>query len=339
MGDGFKRVQAGQRLAIPARAYNAMLETAEAYQRNKTSGGDGTGQGGYSSSVYIKNSSGSDAARFDVLGISDVVFSPADSDALPQFKNKVVLTGVIPTSVDHAGGRFVICQEPIANGSIGSAFAHGVCQVQINVTDDTHKFADVKDSDHALLDSAASGAVSILWKESGTGTKWAVVRFGSSGGGGDSIVWVKVIEMPVYTIGGVTGRSYYTCRFVGDGTETYNPATTYAEFAECIGSDNLKYVSKSAGNIGHDPVSSPTYWEQSEEIKIQYALDYRNVANFDIRDCATWIEVGEIAEVVSRVVNENTEYYFRQNLNYAGTRELATLRYNPDAKIMQAVFK
>jgi hypothetical protein len=182
MGDTFKRVQAGQKLAVSARAYNAMLETTEAYQRSRLNGGAGVAAEGQAQLVLVKNSSGSDTLQFDVLGVSGVLFSPADSDALKQFKKAVTLTGEMPSTASHECGRFVICAESIPNGSIGKAYAHGVCQVKINVISEADNFADVKDGDHTLLDSSGSGAVSILWKESGTGTKWAVVRFGASGG-------------------------------------------------------------------------------------------------------------------------------------------------------------
>jgi len=59
--------------------------------------------------------------------------------------------------------------------------AGGVVQVQIDVTDANHGYADVKASDNTKLASGASGSAVILWKESGTGTKWAIIRIG----GGD----------------------------------------------------------------------------------------------------------------------------------------------------------
>ena len=219
MGDGFKRVQPGQRLAIPARAYNAMLETAEAYQRNKTSGGDGTGQNGNSNSVYIKNNSSyADVDRFGILGISDVVFSPADADALPQFKNKVVLTGDIPNIAAHSGGRFAICEEPIPHGSIGRALVYGVSPVQINVIDETNIFADIKDYGYAYLNSTSSGAVSILWKEAGTGLKWAIVKLGTDN---TSIVRARVYSYP-------SGSTLYVQRYNSIGM-LIDPPGQYGE--------------------------------------------------------------------------------------------------------------
>jgi hypothetical protein len=91
----------------------------------------------------------------------------------------------------------VICAEPIANGSIGAAWAGGVCQVQIEVSDADHAYADVSDGQLTRLASAESGPCTILWKQSGTGTKWAVIRFGGAGGGGaaggDRIAYVKTL--------------------------------------------------------------------------------------------------------------------------------------------------
>ena len=55
--------------------------------------------------------------------------------------------------------------------------------MQIDVTDEDHEYADVATADMAKLASATSGAAHILWKETGTGTKWATVRLGKGAGG------------------------------------------------------------------------------------------------------------------------------------------------------------
>ncbi len=75
-------------------------------------------------------------------------------------------------------GRFVILAEPLADGEIGRAFAHGVCPVKINVEDESHTFADIEDAQTHYLKSGTSGAAQILWAESGTGEVWAIVRLG-----------------------------------------------------------------------------------------------------------------------------------------------------------------
>ena len=94
--------------------------------------------------VLVKNTSGADRARFEILGISAPVFTPTDN--LEEFRNRVVLSGVCPVKVD------------VANAN--------------------HWHADIADNSAANLKSGGGGAAQILWKESGTGVKWAVVRLG-----------------------------------------------------------------------------------------------------------------------------------------------------------------
>jgi len=105
-----------------------------------------------------------------VLAISDSVFAPTDAE----FKNRDVLGGVTPTASPH--GRFVIAAEPIKAGSIGAAFAAGVCPVQIDVTDDEHSQGDTALSTTEHLESRHGGAAAILWRSGGTGVQWAIVR-------------------------------------------------------------------------------------------------------------------------------------------------------------------
>ena len=62
------------------------------------------------------------------------------------------------------------------------AMALGLCPVKITVENEDHAFADVNDGEAATLKSTATGAAQILWKEDGTGEKWAVVRLGVPAG-------------------------------------------------------------------------------------------------------------------------------------------------------------
>lgn len=176
-GDAFKRVRSNDKLEIPAAAWNACLDAAEAHRNGQNGpGGAGNRQFRQADIVLVKNSSGSDVARFGVLGISGVVFTPTDS--LPAFQDQVAFTGVTPTTASHKG-KFLVCLDPISNGKVGRAWIAGVCQVDIDVTDASHLFADVKDSDRTKLASSGSGSARILYTPGGTGTKSCVVRFGN----------------------------------------------------------------------------------------------------------------------------------------------------------------
>ena len=177
MGDAFRKVRTGEALAIPANAYNAFIDAALDCRQRQTIGGGRQPSYRQASIVLVRNDSEADVGQFGVLGISGVVFDPAT--ALEGFQGRVALTGVTPFAGTHEG-RFVIAAEPIRSGEIGSAYADGVCQVQVNVTDASHDYAEIANGDSAKLSSAASGSTYIIWKEAGIGVKWAVVRFGFS---------------------------------------------------------------------------------------------------------------------------------------------------------------
>ena len=178
MGDALKKVQSGERFRIPPAAYNAFVDAALDYQQRRQNSGAGTGGSAPRGTVYVRNESGADVGRFAVLGIDAPSVLPSISEE--GFQEHLILDGVTPAAGTHEG-RFVIMAEPIAAGEIGQAYASGVCQVQVNVADEAHEYADIADGDAAELASGSSGAC-ILWKEPGTGTVWAIVRLGSSAG-------------------------------------------------------------------------------------------------------------------------------------------------------------
>jgi len=174
MGDHLKKVRPGQPLDIPAATFNTFVDAARDYlQRQQATSGKPTQSFRQTGIVPVKNASGADAARFTVLGIDSPILSP--SEAPDSFANQVAFVGVTATA-SHAG-KFVVLLEPIADGEIGKACVAGVCPAVVNVTDAGHQFADIA-AGQPVLASCASGSALILWKDSGTGLKWAVVRLG-----------------------------------------------------------------------------------------------------------------------------------------------------------------
>lgn len=179
-GDVLKKVKSGDPLRIPAQTFNTFIDVAKDFNSRKMCGGQ-FAQREFSPSgvVLVKNNSGSDCDRFNVLGIDGLVFTPTDS--LESFKNKVAFKGVTPSQAAHIG-KFVILQEPIKAGEIGSAWITGFCPVQVDMINANHRFADIADGDSAALRSSSAGAAQILWVESGTGIKWAAVQIGLPAG-------------------------------------------------------------------------------------------------------------------------------------------------------------
>ncbi len=177
MADTFRKVAPGERLTIPARTYNAFVDAARDFQGRQMGQEQGaTPTGKNAGTVLVRNDSGADRERFDILGIDGPIFTPDDDE--DAFKNQVALAGVVPTLNDHAG-KFVILLEPLASSELGWAYISGACLVLLDVGDESHTFADVADNDCDVLKTAATGSAQILWKEEGTGQLWGVVRLGN----------------------------------------------------------------------------------------------------------------------------------------------------------------
>jgi len=199
VNDPFRRANTGERLDISAQAWNAMLEAVRARSLGRSEaagvpqalavadrGGDAT--------VLVRNDSGSDRSRFDVLGVASVIFGPADN--LAEFQDNAALAGAVPAAASHKG-RFAVLLEPIPAGVIGRAALNGLVVARLNVSAAADAagiaVADVKDGDATQLDLQAGGTAQVLWRESGTGTKWALLRLGggTGGAGGGTALEVK----------------------------------------------------------------------------------------------------------------------------------------------------
>jgi hypothetical protein len=165
--------------ALTARFYNDTVDVQAAFKSGRL------GVGGQQQSlarqlgldiVRVKNTSETDAPLGGVLGLSSWIFDPGDG--LPQFKSQGAnFTCVSPVEADHFGS-FVVPVETIAAGRIGWAAISGVCKVQLDVDDTTDMFAHPITADFNKLQAGPVGTCRILVKESGTGTKWALVQLG-----------------------------------------------------------------------------------------------------------------------------------------------------------------
>lgn len=183
--DQLTNVRQGDKLRIPAATWNELLAVAQAERDREQSINDMLARALPAFGVLkVKNNSGSNAPRFGILGLETPIITPTAN--LDEFKQRLQMLGTTPTTAAHTG-KFCILYEPLAPGAIGWAFVSGAAICQIDVTVDTHTNADVKDGDRTKLASAATGLASILWKESGTGTKWALVRLGAGGGSDEKV--------------------------------------------------------------------------------------------------------------------------------------------------------
>jgi hypothetical protein len=216
MGDDFRKVRPGDKFRMPAKAYNAFIDMARDWQdrQHDAESSAQAGSGPDSTVVLVKNATGVDQSRFAVLGISGPIYTPDDN--LDSFKNKLAFVGAVPTTASYTC-KFAILLEPAVNGAIVRAVVAGVVAVQVDISDANHSFAEVKDSSSVSLKSAAIGSAQILWKQSGTGLKWALVRLNSPLAGtlanpatlGSAAEGSESVATNTWTRDGITSGSNY----------------------------------------------------------------------------------------------------------------------------------
>lgn len=159
---------------LTATNWNQLVDAARLAVKQVQTGGDVLEWTRQATIVRVRNDSGSDVSRFGVLGVKGGV-AIAPTDKLAEFQATPVLT-TETLAATHAG-KFVVAIEPIANGKIGRAVASGVVVCQVSVTTSGDAFAE---AGTGVLTTGATGSARVLYVESGTGTKWAVVRIGEA---------------------------------------------------------------------------------------------------------------------------------------------------------------
>ncbi|TXG97041.1 MAG: hypothetical protein E6R08_07975 [Nevskiaceae bacterium] len=191
MGDPFKKVQRGEPLRIPAETFNTFIDAAKDFrQRTQNRGQSSLANFADSGIVPVKNASGGDRDRYDVLGIERPIFLPSEN--LLSFTNQLAVIGVTPDEDKHVG-RFVVLLEPLKSGLIGRGLISGVTPVRLNVLNPEHAWADIEDGESDSLRTDTAGSAFILWRDSpGSGyggygygygyygsLTWALVRIGN----------------------------------------------------------------------------------------------------------------------------------------------------------------
>jgi len=150
-----------------ARHANLVADAAEASVRTKPPN--------YAQQVFqpsnnvlsLRNDSGGDLLAGACLEIGDPLLTDTDPD-------NVWHEGLTPTPDENLS--IAIALDAVPDGEIGDRLflVSGFCYAPINVTSEAHTFADPS-SGTTVLQSGTSGRAKIVWKESGTGTKNALL--------------------------------------------------------------------------------------------------------------------------------------------------------------------
>jgi hypothetical protein len=201
MGDAFRKVRPGEKLQIPAAAWNTLMDVAQSHVRSQRGTNSGDVSGPDRDLVWVRNDSGSDLDRFAVVGLDVPLILPTENaDA---FKERTAFSGLAPVDPTHVG-QFAILLEPVGSGGTGRAMVAGVCPVQLNVTSASDYFADIADGVTGSLKTGQSGSAQILWMEAAGSPRWGVVRLGN-------YVTAGPIPVTVTKDGGVAGSPSANC--------------------------------------------------------------------------------------------------------------------------------
>lgn len=238
MSDPYRKVQPGDSLVFPAIAWNAALDAGRAFREGQFGIGSNdltTTRSGVL--ISLINNSGSNLDRYGVLGLGDPLWTPYDNE--DAFLRTVVFQGVEPVVPDHRG-KFAVVLEPADDGRVVRAWVGGCVTVRVDVLNDGHTYADVKDGSVVELQSAGCGSAQILWREGGTGSQWAVVRLGNDPG------TCRV----AYTTSSISARSGSVLGYGTGQIQILNPTTRSALASELTGETLLNLFDKPI-NVGH----------------------------------------------------------------------------------------
>jgi hypothetical protein len=178
-GDAFKQVRPGERLEIPAVAYNAFLDAVKWVRQQQTISAGGVNGDAYSPTIIrVRNTSGSDVDRLGILAIGEPTITPTDN--LDSFKRLVIFDGDTPES--GTGAKWCVVLEPIVDGGIGRAVIAGVVPVQIAVSGSVGAYAEAQSGEVVSLTTGSTGSARVLWAETTGSTRWAIVRLGDGSG-------------------------------------------------------------------------------------------------------------------------------------------------------------
>lgn len=233
-------VQAGDPLQIEARIWNRLVSLLGARGQlgaerlpSPVTGAD---------VIRVRNDTGSALSAYHVVGVGAPEITPTLN--LEQFQRSLIFSGGAPAS-----GAFAVVLEPIPAGEIGRAVVSGVVPVQLDVSAAAdsagHVRAEADAGDATALDLAQSGSARVLWRESGSGTKWALVRL-SDVPGGTSAAWESG-PFGSWTYAPSAGSSPASGEFSFDNVDSTLATTMYVHVTNDEGEDMTYWLSRAFG--------------------------------------------------------------------------------------------
>jgi hypothetical protein len=178
------KVSTGEKFKVKANTWNAFIDAANHYKNTQMSLGSEALRGNAKTGIIlVSNDSGGLLEQFFPVILDDLIVQPDDDEKEQEFKSRVPVFSGKKVSADNKDKPFAILQVPIESEKIGKAQLQGISPVKINIGNESHKYAKLSATG---LVSTSIGIGRILWKESGTGEKWALLQLGGGGSGGNN---------------------------------------------------------------------------------------------------------------------------------------------------------
>ena len=131
--------------------------------------------------IMARNSSGGDLNRWGVLAITGIEINPSEGETKRRsFEEMPCVVGTMPSAT--TGAAFCIAVEPIKAGKVGRVVVAGVVQARLTVGGGGSGDRAKPHASRETLQLGADGPARVLWRQSGTGTVWGLVRIDDGGG-------------------------------------------------------------------------------------------------------------------------------------------------------------
>lgn len=168
-------VSPGQQFTTPEA--NALLRMQREWQgsRRRGVGNPILHQADSQTIAWCYNATGYNLLHGQIVGI-DFDTNPIDP-AYDGWHEVMLVRGETPTTATHSGS-FGVCLEPIPSGEYGPVVIGGACRCRLSVTSASDTYAEVTNNSVSYLTTSTTGTAKILYKQTGTGEKWGIVRLG-----------------------------------------------------------------------------------------------------------------------------------------------------------------
>jgi hypothetical protein len=173
-----ERIKKGQVLnGLPAKDWNEFVDTAQRVAAWPTpSGRTGLQAGPAHGVTVLVKPSVSMTNDYPIVRLTTVLTTPTENTSTVY--DAPTFNALKPDA--DTGSGFAVIQGPSDNSAIAPAMVLGDTWCKVDVQDTDDEYATSINDDCTKLKSSPDSGARILWKESGTGEKWAVVRLRGS---------------------------------------------------------------------------------------------------------------------------------------------------------------